>query len=311
MEQLVLDMLRDGIIQPITSPFSSPVLLVRKKAGFWHFCVDYRALNAITVRDRFSIPFINELFDELYGAQFFSKLDLLSGYHQIRWAEPKTVKEVRSFLGLVGSTPVLALPNFDDDFHVETDASGIGIGTILSQKGHPTAYYSQKLSPQMQKASTYHRKMYAITQAVVTQTPEQQKWLGKLVGYDFTIRYRSGRQNKAADALSRPPDAGVLFAISELTYEWLGELLEVNKCHPELLSVQQGLGSEPAAYADYTFRKGLLFYKGSLGAMLESLVLFIVWPRIFIGLQCVMMLRFTLLRARLVSILRTLIDCQQ
>ncbi|KAF3668248.1 hypothetical protein FXO38_08178 [Capsicum annuum] len=419
------------------------------KDGSWHFCVDYRALNAITVRDRFPIPFIDELFDELYRAQFFSKLDLLSGYHLIRvrpvdvpntafknhdghyeflvmpfgltnapstfqatmndvfrpylrkfvlvffddiliystlwlihlehlelvfkllqqhqlvakrskcqfgkrtidylchdpfskqshdrhpvpyltertgltiltwlhnlghvispdglavdpskistikqWAAPKIVKEVRSFLGLAGyyrrfihhfaiiacplfdllrtdaflwtaqtqqafeelkirlsSTPILALPNFDDDFHVETDASGVGIGVILSLKGHPIAYYSQKLIPQMQKASTYHREIYAITQAVA-------KWRQYLLGRRFIIftdqqsLKNLTNQNKAVDALPRPPDAGVLFAISERTYEWLGELLEANKCHPEFGSgskkrITSGRGSSSSRY---------------------------------------------------------------
>jgi hypothetical protein len=84
LERQCANMLHQGIIRHNSSSFSMLVLLVRKSDDSWRLCVDYRALNAKTVKDRFPIPVVEELFDELRRAKFFTKLNLRSGYHQVR-----------------------------------------------------------------------------------------------------------------------------------------------------------------------------------------------------------------------------------
>ena len=130
------------------------------------------------------------------------------------------------------SAPVLTLPNFNEEFIVETDASDEGIGAVLQQNGHPIAFLSRTLAPRHKGLSTYEKELWAVVFALEKwrgylldrhfkiktdhfslkylmeqrlTTPFQIKWLPKLLGYDYEILYKKGSENVVADALSRSP----------------------------------------------------------------------------------------------------------
>ncbi|KAM1132447.1 hypothetical protein FF1_046837 [Malus domestica] len=464
IERAVKDLLDAGFIRPSHSPFSFPVLLVRKKEGTWRMCIDYRELNALTIKNKYPIPLIDDLLDELCGATYFSKLDLRSGYHQIlmqpadvektafkthaghyeflvmpfgltnapatfqqlmndifrpllrkcvlvffddiliyshSWADhmshllavfqilqqhrlflkkskcsfgqqcveylghivsregvaadpsklqairdwpiPKTLKELRGFLGLTGyyrkfiagygqicqplyqltkkdkfywtqeatetfnqlkdimtSPPVLALPDFSKAFELECDASGNGIGAVLQQGGRPIAFTSQALGPKNQSLSTYERELIAIVYAVKkwhsylqgrhftiktdhcslkyflsqkANTHFQQKWVSKLLGYDYEIQFRSGSDNHVADALSRVHGSPLLpecAAISYPHFGWFDELRQYNEHDSwiqskakEYFQAQETNATTPTS-SNYSFQNGFLRYKARI-----------------------------------------------
>jgi hypothetical protein len=94
IEKKIAKMLQQGIIRFSTSPFASPVLLVQRKDGMWWFCIDFWYLNALTLKNRYPLPVIDELLDELAGAAWFICLDLRASYHQIRLAQGEEFKTV-------------------------------------------------------------------------------------------------------------------------------------------------------------------------------------------------------------------------
>ena len=83
IEKHINEMLDQGIIEVSSSPWSSPVVLIKKKDGWTRFSIDYRKLNAVTRKDSYPLPRIDDALDSIAGAKYFSNLDLQSGYHEV------------------------------------------------------------------------------------------------------------------------------------------------------------------------------------------------------------------------------------
>ena len=92
VQKLLADMRRDGVIKQSSSPWASPIVLVRKKDGTLRFCVDYHKLNEVTRKDAYPLPRIDDTLSTLAGSRWFTTLDLLSGYWQVEVAEEDRAK---------------------------------------------------------------------------------------------------------------------------------------------------------------------------------------------------------------------------
>jgi hypothetical protein len=98
LKKQIAELQSKGFIRPSSSPWGVPVLFVEKKDGTQWMCVDYRSLNEVTIKNKYPLPRIENLFDQLKGASVFSKIDLRSGYHQLKIREsdiPKITFRIR------------------------------------------------------------------------------------------------------------------------------------------------------------------------------------------------------------------------
>jgi hypothetical protein len=98
LKKQIAELQSKGFIRPSSSPWGAPALFVEKKHGTQRMCVDYRSLNEVTIKNKYPLPRIEDLFDQMKGASIFSKIDLRSGYHQLKIGEsniPKTAFRTR------------------------------------------------------------------------------------------------------------------------------------------------------------------------------------------------------------------------
>ncbi|KAI0489015.1 hypothetical protein KFK09_028856 [Dendrobium nobile] len=199
------------------------------------------------------------------------------------------------------TVPVLAKPDFTQTFFVETDASGYGLGAVLMQNRRPIAYFSQVLTARARLKSVYERELMAIVLAIQKWRPyllgrhfvvridqwslkylleqwmvteEHQRWLSKLLGYDFEIQYRLGVENKAADALSRCMVELQIVALSvPLMLDWEA-IREESARDEDLGRIRSDLLKEEGNHSGYSLEGDRLLYQGRF-----------VMPRISIHIQ--------------------------
>ncbi|GJY01065.1 putative reverse transcriptase domain-containing protein [Tanacetum coccineum] len=166
-----------GFIRPSSSPWGTPVLFVKKKDGSFQMCIDYRELNKLIVENRYPLMSIDDLFDQLQGSSVYSKIDLRSGYHQLRVHDEDIAKTAfrtcyghyefqvmpfgltnipAVFMDLMNkSAPILALPEGSENYMVYCDASHKGLGAVLMQREKVIAYTSHQLKIHKKNYTTH------------------------------------------------------------------------------------------------------------------------------------------------------------
>nr|KYP61999.1 Transposon Ty3-G Gag-Pol polyprotein [Cajanus cajan] len=233
LKKQIEDLLEKGFARPSVSPWGAPVLLVKKKDGSMRLCVDYRQLNKVTIKNKYPLPRIDDLMDQLVGASVFSKIDLRSGYHQIRvkvlkWEAPKSISEIRSFLGLAGY-----YRRFIEGF------SKLSLPlTSLTRKGVVFVWDSKC-------ENSFQALKEKLTSAPVLVLPDLSKTF--IVYCDASKMglggvYHPGKANVVADALSRKSLHFVRLGMTRVTSELLREIRETQLVDSFLVARRNAIG---------------------------------------------------------------------
>ncbi|GJZ63347.1 putative reverse transcriptase domain-containing protein [Tanacetum coccineum] len=158
------ELTNQGFIRPSTSPWGAPVLFVKKKDGSFRMCINYRDLNKLTVKNRYPLPRIDELFDQLQGSSVYSKIGLRSGYHQLRGEDQESAFQLLK--QKLCEAQILALPEGNDDFVIYYDASHQGLGDVLMQREKVIAYASRQLKPNEENYTIHDLELGAVVFAL-------------------------------------------------------------------------------------------------------------------------------------------------
>ncbi|GKA60123.1 putative reverse transcriptase domain-containing protein [Tanacetum coccineum] len=206
-----------GFIRPSSSPWGAPVLYMKKKDGSFRMCINYRELNKLTIKNRYPLPRIDDLFHQLQKNKPYV------------WGDDE--EEAFQTLKLkLCSAPILSLPEGSEDFVVYCDASLKGFGAVLMQREKVIAYASRKLRKNEENYTTHDLELGVVVfalrlwrhylydtkctvytdhkslQYILDQKElnmRQRRWIELLSDYDCVIRYHPGKANVVADALSR------------------------------------------------------------------------------------------------------------
>ncbi|GJW16467.1 putative reverse transcriptase domain-containing protein [Tanacetum coccineum] len=227
-----------GFIRPSHSSWRAPVLFVKKKDGSFHMCIDYRELNKLTVKNRYPLLRIDNLFNQLSGCKKCISLVTWSTRMVFTWIQKNKkyewgVEQEEAFQTLKNNlcdAPILSLPDEVKDFIVYCDASNQGLGCVLMQRGKVIAYTSRQLRIHEKNYTTHDLELGVVVFALKTWrhylygtksviytdhkslqhifdqkelNMHRKRWIELFSDYKCDIHYHPGRVNMVADALSR------------------------------------------------------------------------------------------------------------